>query len=182
MLCLSFSVLFLSLKAFQWFVSWSAKAQSLMLPVSTDTQWHTGYASVHLRKAWTVWSCHGNNNLMPSKNIYKHNCAQFTESVISHTDEGLATQCIISGGNRSVSHPRRKRKYPSVCLFAFTAWNGNGHARTLRHTRQPNESLSLLLLLFFYDSQNCVTNHSIREGTVWWHHSRYISIRGAVFD
>lgn len=172
----------LSLKAFQWFVSWSAKAQSVMLPVSTDTQWHTGYASVHLRKAWTVWNCHGNNNLMPSKNIYKHNCTQFTESVISHIDDGLATQCIISDGNRFVSHPRRKRKYPSVCLFAFHGkeWEQSCTHATAYET--PYESLSLLLLLFFYDSQNCVINHSIREGTVWWHHSRYISIRGAVFD
>lgn len=123
-----------------------------MLPVSTDTQWHMGYASVHLRKAWTVWGRHGNNNLMPSKNIYKHNCTQFKESVISHIDEGLATQCIISGCNRFVSRPRRKRKYPSVCLFAFTAWIGNSHARTQRHTRQPKPKfvpVVVVVLLWF---------------------------------
>lgn len=108
-----------------------------MLPVSTDTQWHRGYAWVHLRKAWTVWNHGGNNNLIPSKNIYKRNCTQFRESVIIHIDEGLTTRCIIPVETGLCNIQGEKENIQMyICLLS---WDGNvdGHARRLRHTGPP---------------------------------------------
>lgn len=163
-----------------------------MLPVSTDTQWHRGYAWVHLRKAWTVWNHGGNNNLIPSKNIYKRNCTQFRESVIIHIDEGLTTRCIIPVETGLCNIQGEKENIQMyICLLS---WDGNvdGHARRLRHTGPPTRvcPFSWFDFFFFFFSltcvllwlPHCVINHSIRLGTVSWHHSRYISNCEAVFD
>lgn len=161
-----------------------------MLPVSTDTQWHRGYAWVHLRKAWTVWNHGGNNNLIPSENIYKRNRTEFRESVIIHIDEGLATRCIIpvETGLRNIRGEKENIQM-YMCLRSRDG-NVDGHARRRRHTGQPMRLSLQLIGLFFFLSltcvllwpPHCVINHSIRVGTVSWHHSRYISNCEPVFD
>lgn len=127
-----------------------------MLPVSTDTQWHTGYAWVHLRKAWTVWNRHGSNNLIPSKNIYKRNCTEFTESVIIHIDGGLATRCIIPVATGLCNIQGEKENIQMyICLLS---WQGNvdGHARRLHHTGQPMKVCPCCWSDFFIFFLTCV--------------------------
>lgn len=75
-----------------------------------------------------------------------------------------------------------------VCLLF---WQGNvdGHARTLHYTGQLLQVCPCCWFDFFSSLTGVllwlpyfVINHSIRVGTVSWHHSRYISNREPVFD
>lgn len=144
-----------------------------MLPVSTDTQWQARHAWVHLRRAWTVWKCGGNNSsTIPRENIYKCNCEWgFTESVIIRVDEGHRRRDASSSRwRRFAQHRRRKRKYPNVRFVCFRS-GGEGSQRVMHHTGQPltvRPRRSLFSwLVFVYGSHTGAINHGISEGTLF---------------
>lgn len=96
-----------------------------------------------------MWNHGGNNNLIPSENIYKRNRTEFRESVIIHIDEGLATRCIIpvETGLRNIRGEKENIQM-YMCLRSRDG-NVDGHARGRRHTGQPMRLSLQLIGLFF---------------------------------
>lgn len=173
---------------FHRFVKWSGTEHLLMLPLSADTEWHTGYAWVHLRKAWTLWNVSGNNSPFPSKNIYSTQLHRI-HSGRNYPCSWRHRRHYASSRWQRVCVPSKAKKENTQRYFCLLFWQRlvDRRACSLHWTGQL---VGVCLWCWFVSSFCCpcswfphyVINHSISAGMVSWHHLRYISNHEPVFD
>lgn len=107
-------------------------------------------------------------------------------------DEGPATRCIIPVATGLCNIRGEKENIQMyICLLFWRGkkrWMPTHAGYTAQDSFWKFVPVVDLIYLFFFRTgvllwlPHCVINHSIWAGTLSWHHSRYISNRGPVFD